>query len=53
LIIGSYDADPNGPFSGAAYVVFGSASGFAASLYVAALPPSPELAVTAGDAMLL
>jgi hypothetical protein len=32
LIIGAYLADPNGSNSGAAYVVFGAASGFTASL---------------------
>jgi hypothetical protein len=32
LIIGAYGADPNGYNSGACYVVFGAASGFAANL---------------------
>ncbi|MDO9338032.1 MAG: hypothetical protein Q7T61_16675 [Caulobacter sp.] len=34
MIFGAYAADPNGSASGAAYVVFGAASGFAASLGV-------------------
>jgi Ca2+-binding RTX toxin-like protein len=37
LIIGAFAADPNGPSSGASYVVFGRASGFPASFNVAAL----------------
>jgi FG-GAP repeat/RTX calcium-binding nonapeptide repeat (4 copies) len=37
LIIGTPFADPNGYFSGASYVVFGKASGFAASLNLATL----------------
>ena len=37
LIIGSDGADPNGPISGASYVVFGRASGFAANLDLSAL----------------
>ncbi len=32
LLIGAYRADPNGSESGASYVVFGKASGFAADL---------------------
>ncbi|MDZ7905315.1 MAG: integrin alpha [Cypionkella sp.] len=32
LIIGAYGADPNGGDSGASYVVFGAASGFAANI---------------------
>jgi len=32
IIIAAYDADPNGSYSGSAYVVFGSAEGFASSL---------------------
>jgi FG-GAP repeat/RTX calcium-binding nonapeptide repeat (4 copies) len=37
LIIGAYGADPNGYFSGASYVVFGKASGFAADLNLSSL----------------
>ncbi len=37
LIIGAYGADPNGSVSGASYVVFGKASGFAASLDLSSL----------------
>jgi hypothetical protein len=37
LIIGAYDADPNGDSSGQSYVVFGSRSGFSASLNLSSL----------------
>jgi len=37
LIIGAYRADPNGNYSGASYVVFGKASGFAANLNLSSL----------------
>ena len=37
VIIGAYGADPNGFSSGASYVVFGKASGFAANVDVSAL----------------
>jgi Ca2+-binding RTX toxin-like protein len=37
LIIGAYGADPNGSYSGASYVVFGKASGFAANLNLSTL----------------
>ena len=37
VIIGAYGADPNGSFSGASYVVFGAAGGFAANLNLSAL----------------
>ena len=37
LIVGAYGADPNGGISGASYVVFGKASGFASSLELSAL----------------
>ena len=37
LIIGANYADPNGTSSGASYVVFGAASGFAANLNLSAL----------------
>ena len=37
LIIGAYAADPDGSCSGACYVVFGKASGFASSLELSAL----------------
>ena len=37
LIIGAYAADPNGSYSGASYVVFGSSAGFAASISLSAL----------------
>lgn len=37
LIIGAPREDPNGPYSGASYVVFGKAAGFAANLNLSAL----------------
>ena len=37
LIVGATDADPNGNYSGASYVVFGKASGFAANLDLSSL----------------
>jgi len=37
VIIGASGADPNGTNSGASYIVFGSASGFAASMFLSAL----------------
>jgi Ca2+-binding RTX toxin-like protein len=37
LIVGARDADPNGSYSGASYVVFGRASGFASNLNLSAL----------------
>ncbi|MGE0859957.1 MAG: hypothetical protein AB7P42_12690, partial [Gammaproteobacteria bacterium] len=37
LVIGAYGADPNGTNVGASYVVFGQASGFAATLSLATL----------------
>ncbi|MCW5738464.1 MAG: FG-GAP repeat protein, partial [Enhydrobacter sp.] len=40
LIIGAPNADPHGNYSGASYVVFGKASGFAANLNLSALDGS-------------
>ena len=40
LIIGAFGADPNGSFSGASYVVFGAADGFADNLNLSALSGS-------------
>jgi len=37
VIVGSYYASPNGKYSGASYVVFGKASGFAANIDVSTL----------------
>jgi Ca2+-binding RTX toxin-like protein len=37
LIIGAFGADPNGSYSGQSYVVFGSRSGFSASLNASSL----------------
>ncbi len=40
LIVGAPNADPNGSYSGASYVVFGKASGFGASLNLSSLDGS-------------
>jgi hypothetical protein len=40
MLIGAHGADPNGPQSGAAYVVFGKAGGFGATLNLSALDGS-------------
>ena len=40
LIVGAWGADPNGSSSGASYVVFGKASGFAANLDLSSLDGS-------------
>ena len=40
VIVGAHKADPNGDYSGASYVVFGQASGFASSLALSALDGS-------------
>ena len=40
LIVGAHCADPNGTNSGASYVVFGKASGFAANLDLSSLDGS-------------
>jgi Ca2+-binding RTX toxin-like protein len=37
VIVGAWGADPHGDFSGASYVVFGKASGFAANIDLSAL----------------
>ena len=37
LIVGAFRADPNGSHSGASYVVFGRASGFASNLNLSSL----------------
>jgi Ca2+-binding RTX toxin-like protein len=37
VIVGAWQADGNGPYSGAAYVVFGKAGGFAANLDLSSL----------------
>jgi FG-GAP repeat/RTX calcium-binding nonapeptide repeat (4 copies) len=37
VIVGAYEADPNGNYSGAAYVVFGNASGFGANFKLSSL----------------
>ena len=43
VIIGAYGTDDNGPSSGASYVVFGKASGFAATIDLSALDGSNGL----------
>jgi Ca2+-binding RTX toxin-like protein len=45
LIIGAYGADPNGRNSGQSYVVFGSQSGFGASLNLSSLDGSNGFAI--------
>jgi Ca2+-binding RTX toxin-like protein len=40
LIVGAYGADPNGGYSGASYVVFGQASGFATNIDLSSLDGS-------------
>ncbi len=40
VIVGAYRADPNGSSSGASYVVFGKASGFAANINLSSLDGS-------------
>ena len=47
LIVGAYWADPNGTDSGASYVVFGKASGFAANLDLSTLDGSNGFKLTA------
>jgi hypothetical protein len=52
MIVGASGADPNGPESGASYVVFGKASGFTATLNLSTLNGSDGfklLGETAGD----
>jgi Ca2+-binding RTX toxin-like protein len=52
LIVGAYGADPNGANSGASYVVFGKASGFASNIDLSGLDGSTGFklsGVTAGD----
>ena len=51
LIVGAFLADPHGHYSGASYVVFGKASGFAANLDLSGLDGSDgfKLSGVAGD----
>jgi Ca2+-binding RTX toxin-like protein len=51
LIIGAYAADPSGSNSGESYVVFGSGSGFAASLDLASLNGSNGFRLDGIDAV--
>jgi len=50
LIIGARSADPNGSASGASYVVFGAAGGFAASLDLSSLDGSSGFVINGIDA---
>src|SRR5215204_920303 len=53
VIVGAPGADPNGPGSGAAYVVFGKASGFVANLNLSTLTGTNGFRISgaaAGDA---
>ena len=43
LIVGAYAADPHGGYSGASYVVFGKASGFAANIDLSTLNGTQRL----------
>ncbi|WP_293006128.1 integrin alpha [Nitrosomonas sp.] len=52
VLVGAFGADPNGDFSGSSYVVFGKASGFAATLDLSSLDGSNGFrldGVAAGD----
>ncbi len=37
LIVGAYGAEPNGPYSGSSYVVFGKGTAFASALFLSSL----------------
>jgi Ca2+-binding RTX toxin-like protein len=50
VIIGAYGADPHGAISGAAYVVFGKASGFAANIELSSLDGSNGFKLSGGAA---
>ena len=50
LVIGALGASPNGPFSGASFVVFGKASGFAANLDLSSLNGSNGFAISGAAA---
>ncbi len=50
VIIGAYGGDPNGGYSGESYVVFGSSSGFGASLELSALNGSNGFTLNGIDA---
>ncbi len=43
VIVGAYNAGPNGPVSGSSYVVFGKASGFSAAMELSSLDGSNGL----------
>ena len=49
LIIGAPGADPNGSYSGASYVVFGQAGGFAAELDLSDLDGTNGFQINGGD----
>jgi Ca2+-binding RTX toxin-like protein len=48
LIVGAYAASPNGPRSGASYVVFGKAAGFGANLDLSSLDGSGGFKLSGG-----
>jgi hypothetical protein len=50
IIIGAHGANPNGPYSGASYVVFGDAGGFASSMNLANLNGSNGFKLSGGAA---
>ena len=50
LLVGAPEADPNGSNSGAAYVVFGGAGGFPASIALGSLNGSDGFAVNGAAA---
>jgi hypothetical protein len=50
MIVGAYQADPNGTDSGASYVVFGKAAGFAASFNLSSLDGSNGFKLTGAEA---
>ncbi|MDB5471287.1 MAG: hypothetical protein JWR84_2847 [Caulobacter sp.] len=51
LLVGAFRADPNGNNSGAAYVVFGKASGFGASLALSTLDGTNGFRLAGGTAL--
>ena len=48
VIVGAPGADPNAPYSGASYVVFGKASGFASNLEMSALTGADGFRLSGG-----
>ncbi|MCJ9430065.1 beta strand repeat-containing protein [Kordiimonas marina] len=50
ILIGAHGADPNGAYSGAAYVVFGSAGGFSPTLDLSSLDGTNGFAINGANA---